>query len=267
MRTRWLFLIIFAAAGLQQLGAQTTSPEPDSAALQKRVQLLEQLVNRLEQRVNEMQEALAKQQQKPPAAAPVQDRLEAIDKKLDLLQNAVEVKEQPLINAGRDTFSISSPDKLYRLRIGGHLQVDGKTAYDNKAFYSVSPHQLTDSFVLRRARPILEGSLGRYIDFRCVADFGNGKALIYDAYADVKAKPYAVFRAGKMKTPLGLEQLQGDADLTFIERSLATDLVPNRDEGFESTEMSWSGSVIKRPFLTAPRLAKITTAMSIRGKI
>jgi phosphate-selective porin OprO/OprP len=30
-----------------------------------------------------------------------------------------------------------------------------------------------------------------------------------------------------------LEQSQNDADLTFIERSLATDLVPNRDEGFE----------------------------------
>jgi phosphate-selective porin OprO/OprP len=66
-----------------------------------------------------------------------------------------------------------------------------------------------------------------------VPDLGNGQALVYDAYADIKITPYAVLRGGKFKTPLGLELLQSDADRTFIESALPSDLVPSRDEGFQ----------------------------------
>jgi phosphate-selective porin OprO/OprP len=212
-------------------GAETRVFDADYTALRDRVRQLEQLVDGLEQRINQLEAASGKQEVIPAAsAASVQTRLDTLEQKLQ--QNTEQLNAQPVLSAGRNTFSISSRDKVFRLRIGGHLQADGKMAYDNKSFYDTSPHQLTDSFILRRARPIFEGSLGQYVDFRFVTDFGSGKALIYDAYADLKLKPYAVIRAGKMKTPLGLEQLQGDADLTFVERSLATDLVPNRDEGF-----------------------------------
>ena len=40
-------------------------------------------------------------------------------------------------------------------------------------------------------------------------------------------------RAGKFKTPEGLEQLQEDVNTSFNERSLVTDLVPNRDVGLQ----------------------------------
>ncbi len=40
-------------------------------------------------------------------------------------------------------------------------------------------------------------------------------------------------RLGKFKSPIGLEQLQADASLPFNERSLVTDLVPNRDVGVQ----------------------------------
>ena len=45
--------------------------------------------------------------------------------------------------------------------------------------------------------------------------------------------PELQFQAGKYKVPIGLEQLQADRDILFNERSLVTDLVPNRDLGFE----------------------------------
>jgi hypothetical protein len=54
------------------------------------------------------------------------------------------------------------------VRIGGHLQLDGK------AFPGDNAHRLTDAFNIRRARPIFEGSLGRYVDSRFMPDFGNG---------------------------------------------------------------------------------------------
>jgi phosphate-selective porin OprO/OprP len=40
-------------------------------------------------------------------------------------------------------------------------------------------------------------------------------------------------RSGKFKTPEGLEQLQEDVNISFNERSLVTDLVPNRDVGLQ----------------------------------
>jgi phosphate-selective porin OprO/OprP len=150
-----------------------------------------------------------------------------LDQKLQLLEHNANVKESLTTTAGRDTFSITSPDKTFRLRVGGHLQLDGKTFADDGA------HLVTDAFNIRRARPVFEGNLGKYVDFRFVPDLGNGQALVYDAYADIKIAPFAFLRGGKFKTPLGLEVLQNDADRTFIENALPSDLVPNRDEGFQ----------------------------------
>jgi phosphate-selective porin OprO/OprP len=45
--------------------------------------------------------------------------------------------------------------------------------------------------------------------------------------------PEIQVRAGKFKSPIGLEYLQPDQFNSFNERSLATDLVPGRDLGFE----------------------------------
>src|SRR4029077_513506 len=48
-----------------------------------------------------------------------------------------------------------------------------------------------------------------------------------------KYSPELQLQAGKFKTTVGLEQLLSDRDLGLNERSKATDLVPNRDMGFE----------------------------------
>ena len=56
---------------------------------------------------------------------------------------------------------------------------------------------------------------------------------IFDAYGNYRYAPWLQLRAGKFKTPIGLEQLQADVNTSFNERSLVTDLVPNRDIGFQ----------------------------------
>ncbi|MCX6927676.1 MAG: porin, partial [Verrucomicrobia bacterium] len=71
-------------------------------------------------------------------------------------------------------------------------------------------------------------------DFLLVPDFApTSGPTIYDAYLNYRYCPALQFQAGKFKAPVGLEQLQADRDILFNERSLATDLVPNRDVGFE----------------------------------
>lgn len=226
-----VLLLVAGLASAQSSSIQSTSGVNSSQSavqpaekpdVQARLDALERRLEQLENRVNAALPASS------VAVAPTTaDRLDALDQKLDLLQHNANVKEGPTTTAGRDTFSITSPDKTFRLRIGGHLQMDGKAFPDDGAGLPM------DAFNIRRARPILEGSLGNYVDFRFMPDFGNGQSLVYDAYADVKIEPYAVIRGGKFKTPLGLELLQNDADRTFIESALPSDLVPNRDEGFQ----------------------------------
>jgi phosphate-selective porin OprO/OprP len=222
------FLALLAAVS-QSANAQVGVSDSDYAALKERVRQLEQLVSRLEQKVQQL-EGTPAAIMPVPASAP-QSLAETETSKAPAKE--VQTEEQPLLTAGRNTFAISSRDKLYRLRFGGHLQVDGKTAYGNTLVYGPGSNRIIDNLNVRRARLVFEGNLGQYIDFRFMPDFGLGKAVLFDAYTDIKIKPYAVVRAGKMKTPLGLERLQSNADMTFIERSLATNLVPNRDVGFE----------------------------------
>ena len=69
------------------------------------------------------------------------------------------------------------------------------------------------------------------LDFRIVPDFGQGQALLFDAYVDIRPWRFVALRVGKFKSPFGLERLQNDAFLTFAERGLPSDLVPDRDIG------------------------------------
>jgi phosphate-selective porin OprO/OprP len=88
--------------------------------------------------------------------------------------------------------------------------------------------------LLRRVRPILQGTVYRDFDFLFVPDFAPSSGpTIYDAYVNYRYSPALQFQAGKFKVPFGLEQLAQDRDILFNERSLVTDLVPNRDVGFE----------------------------------
>jgi phosphate-selective porin OprO/OprP len=73
----------------------------------------------------------------------------------------------------------------------------------------------------------------RDFDFRFTPDFAPSTPTIFDAYGNYRYEPWVQLRAGKFKTPEGLEQLQEDVYTSFNERSLVTDLVPNRDVGLQ----------------------------------
>ncbi len=223
-----MLVFVTSLAGSQFSMAQSHPEEQQT--LKEQIALLQRRLQQLERRVDAALPATS-------GTTVSTDRIEALDKKVQLLESKredaqgnanalVETTQAATVSAGQNGFIITNADKSYRLRIGGHLQVDGKTFYDDEA------HLVPDSFNIRRLRPIFEGNVGKYVDFRFMPDFGNGTTVLYDAYADLTYRPYAALRGGKFKTPMGLEQLQNDADLTFVERSLATDLVPNRDEGF-----------------------------------
>jgi phosphate-selective porin OprO/OprP len=166
-------------------------------------------------------------------AAPADQRLEELDQKVRVLERRAEVaaeqeaekaKGKAQVTAGKDGFGLRSADGDFVLKIRGYVQLDGR-------YFQDDPRPASDTFVIRRARPILEGTLYGRFDFRIMPDFGGGTTVLQDAYADARFTPAFQLRAGKYKPPVGLERLQSATDLLFVERALPTNLVPNRDLG------------------------------------
>jgi phosphate-selective porin OprO/OprP len=180
---------------------------------------LEPRVRELEDTVRKLQETIQQLQSQPKPAVD-QARVEkVVDDKLDA--------QKPLTGFANQGFFINSADGNFQLRLRGLLHADAR------AFASGSGRTGIDSFFLRRARPILEGTLYKYLDFRFTPDFAEGRAQIQDAYLDFEYWKEARLRVGKFKTPLSLERLQSASDMRFIERSIANNLAPNRDIGVQ----------------------------------
>jgi len=121
--------------------------------------------------------------------------------------------------------------------LGMVAQIDGRFSVDE-------PPPITNTFTVRKIRPTLTGRVARYFDFKVMPDFGNGQAVVADAYFDIRFTPAFRLRTGKDKAPVGYELLQGDAFVLFPERSLATSLVPNRDIGIQAQGELGAGRVL-----------------------
>jgi phosphate-selective porin OprO and OprP len=123
--------------------------------------------------------------------------------------------------------ALQSADGANIIRFRANFQVDGRWFSDK-----VTPGT-ADTFVVRKARPYIEGTLDDIYDFRLMPDFGQGKAMLVDAYVAGRFKPWLTVQAGKFKGPVGLERLQPDQYNRFLELGLPSDLVPNRDLGVQ----------------------------------
>jgi len=219
------------------LRAQESNTGETIKQLQKRIEELEQKVQALEG---------AKASEVATNDTAGKQRIEALDQKVKVLernreleQEAAEAraKEAPKISAGDQGFSFESANGNFGIQLKGVLQVDSRSFFQDNG----SPGN--DGFLLRRARPILQGTVFRDFDFLFVPDFGTGNnggnggttptPQIFDAYLNYRYSPAIQLQAGKFKSPVGLEQLQADRDILLNERALPTDLVPNRDIGFE----------------------------------
>jgi phosphate-selective porin OprO and OprP len=131
------------------------------------------------------------------------------------------------IKAGPTGFSFESADESNVIRFRGNLAVDGRWFMDHNTPES------DDTFLFRKVRPYIEGTIDNDYDFRFMPDFGGGKTIIVDAFVTARILPWLAVQAGKFKGPVGLERLQPDQYNSFMELGLPSDLVPNRDLGVE----------------------------------
>jgi phosphate-selective porin OprO/OprP len=132
-----------------------------------------------------------------------------------------------IADAGPQGFALGSAEENWKLRVRGLLHLDGR------AFADDSAPDNDNEWLLRRLRLTFEGSFGERIELRLTPDFGGGDEQIVDAWVDTRLGGGISLRAGKFKPPVGLERLQSAGSLRLVERSIVTELVPNRDIGVQ----------------------------------
>ena len=201
-----------------------------------------ELIQKLLQRIDQLEkkvESLDGGKTNPAGIAPASDKpaVQALDQKIRVLERkneleaegaAAKARNAPRLSVGSGGFALSSADTNFVLKLRGVVQLDTRTFFKDNANLTGN-----DGFLLRRARPIIEGTVYRDFDFQFVPDFGGSTVQIFDAWLNYRYRPELQVKVGKFKSPIGLEQLQADANLSFNERSLVTDLVPNRDLGVQ----------------------------------
>ena len=203
---RWPLLV--AALLCCAAGARADEPAPADA---ERIRLLERRLEQLEA------ESRARHAQEPVVAPPAVVSA--------AIAPPADPRRVPVSAFWRDGFNLESADKANRLHVGGIVQADGRYFPGNTAAGPV------DAFVLRSARIELEGTLGRYVNFRLLPDFANGTLQLMEGYAEIAFASWLRLRVGKYKPPFGLERLQYEANTIFVERGYPTSLSPNRDIG------------------------------------
>ena len=230
MKKTWLATLLGAQLAFASLAADNTDTNRDAD-----LEALKQQINALSQKVEALEQQRATEQQSATNAANGQIqqldqkvRILARERELDQEAAAAAAKTQPKLTVGPGGFSASSADSNFVFRLNGVIQVDSRTFFNDSVNKNAN-----DGFLLRRARPIFQGTLYRDFDFKFTPDFGGSSVQIFDAYGNYRYAPWAQLRSGKFKTPEGLEQLQEDVNTSFNERSLVTDLVPNRDVGLQ----------------------------------
>ena len=128
---------------------------------------------------------------------------------------------------GEEGIALESANGDYRLQIGLLVHADGGSRSPTRASSTSTTSWCAVSV------PILADGSARHFEFYFNPDFAGGMLVVQDAYVDTVFAPAFRIRAGKGKTPFGLERLHSAANLLFFDRALPTALVPNRDLGIQ----------------------------------
>lgn len=174
----------------------------------------------------------------PVDVAAMREELAALRRRLDEMEQGMKreteheivPRDQASVKFNEKGFAATSADKNFQLRLRGLVQMEARVFYNDG-----DGEQSFDRFQLRRARPIMEATLGRDYDIVLVPEFGvdyPDPAYILDAY--INAAPFgkgAQLQLGKQRATVGLEMNQSGPQAFFTERALPTQLTSNRDLG------------------------------------
>ena len=221
-RYRAAMPVLLIAALMPSFSSAATNQELEQAliALKAKVEQLE----------TELKETQVAAKAAPVASAPIQtldNKVRAIERRLEVSAEDATANriKTPVVSLGDKGLSIATADGNFELKLRGYLQTDWRVWVSDKAQDDI------DTLLVRRARPIIEGTVFKNFYYRIMPDFAGASVSLQDAYAEWRQYSFARLAIGKMKEPIGLERLASGAELDFVERGLPNNLVPNRDFG------------------------------------
>jgi phosphate-selective porin OprO/OprP len=172
IRNTGVAIVLATAVGWSVSEAQ--SQEPDVKELLKRIEELEQKVKVLD-----------------------------LKRELDGEAAAEKAKATPTVSLGAGGFSVTTANSNFTFKVRGYVQTDGRFYASDSVDTAIN-----DSFLIRRARPIFEGTMYEKFDYRVMLDFGAqssltsaNNALLQDAYVTARLWPEFQIVAGKLKEP------------------------------------------------------------------
>jgi phosphate-selective porin OprO/OprP len=171
-------------------------------------------------------------------------QVQALEQQLRVLARQIELKEEAateaakkttVVNADASGFSLGSADKAYRLNFRFLGQVDARVFTNRATIPGTTTAISQNTFLFRRLRPALAGTLGEIYEFAIVPEFAVGdattsSALLQDMWLSAKIHPALTIKAGKFTSPVVLEP---GTSRHFIELPFVNVLAPNRDLGVE----------------------------------
>ena len=218
------------------LRAQDTNTLEIIKQLQKRIEELEQKVKTLETRP--AGESAGTEQKTKQRVEELDQQVKALERERRMDAEAAEAKAKtaPIVTTSAEGFAgfgLSTPDKDFSLRLRGYVQTDAR-------FYIGDNIPINDTFLVRRMRPVIEGTIFRDYDYRIVLDIASkvslntgNDSLLQDASLNARYWPGFQVQVGKFKPAIGLEHLVSDANLLLLERGYPSQLVPNREVGLQ----------------------------------
>jgi phosphate-selective porin OprO/OprP len=170
----------------------------------------------------------------------LRSQIDALEQKLDVLEKKQEVRDAETASAAKAAPQVSFTDKGFVCASGdgaNSLHLGALVQFDSREFFGDGGGVPNNSFILRRARIYVDGKLDKIYSYQFVPEFANGSGgtanavTVLDGNLTIAPTQAVQFKVGKFKVPIGLEVLQGDPSTAFVERSLVTNLEPNRDVG------------------------------------
>jgi phosphate-selective porin OprO/OprP len=166
----------------------------------------------------------------------LREQLRALETKLLVLERHQEIQDERVAVTDKG-YTFASADGANSIKFRELVQLD------SRLFFHDGGGIANNAFVLRRARLIVEGALAKNYGYQVVTEFGGSSVSILEANFTVALTPSLQFRFGRFKEPIGLERLQSDSWTFFNERSIVTNLTPDRDLGVQASGDLLNGRV------------------------
>jgi len=145
---------------------------------------------------------------------------------------ALEAKKELALSWNKG-IRMQSEDGQFKVKFGGRIMNDWAW-FNQSVEHDTTFGNFQDGTEMRRTRLYLSGTLYKNTVFKFQYDWAGSKVSTKDMYVGIKDVPIlGTVSIGNQHEPLGLETLTSSKYITFMERSVVSDMTPERNSGIK----------------------------------